>query len=50
MSVYPPFDPKILWQAETDAADYLTLIFMPHRKLDQCVKVPNTKQRSGGGA
>lgn len=32
--------PKILWQGEIDAADYLTLISMLHRKLDQCVKVP----------
>jgi uncharacterized protein (TIGR02391 family) len=34
-------NPKILWQGEIDAADYLTLISMLHRKLDQCVKVPN---------
>jgi len=33
--------PKILWQGETDAVDYLTLISMLHRKLDQCVKIPN---------
>ena len=32
--------PKVLWQGENDAADYLTLISMLHRKLDQCVKVP----------
>ena len=38
--------PKILWQGETDAADYLTLISMLHRKLDQCVKVPSS---TGGG-
>ena len=31
--------PKILWQGEVDAADYLTLISMLHRKLDQCVIV-----------
>lgn len=31
--------PKILWQGEVDAADYLTLISMLHRKLDQCVTV-----------
>lgn len=42
--------PKILWQGETDAADYLTLISMLHRKLDQCVKVPNQECRHGGGA
>ena len=38
--------PKILWQGEIDAADYLTLISMLHRKLDQCVKVPSS---TGGG-
>ena len=31
--------PKILWRGEVDAADYLTLISMLHRKLDQCVVV-----------
>ncbi|SHJ16435.1 TIGR02391 family protein [Malonomonas rubra DSM 5091] len=35
--------PKILWQGETDAADYLTLLSMLHRKLDQCVNVPQNK-------
>ncbi|NTV45679.1 MAG: TIGR02391 family protein [Chlorobiales bacterium] len=35
--------PKILWQGETDAVDYLTLISMLHRKLDQCVKVPQNE-------
>jgi len=35
-------EPKILWQGEDDAADYLTLISMLHRKLDDCVKVPTT--------
>lgn len=30
--------PKILWQGEDDAADYLTLLSMLHRKLDSCVK------------
>lgn len=41
--------PKILWQGEVDAADYLTLISMLHRKLDQCVKVPscNTGAKHG---
>ncbi|MHB1349733.1 MAG: TIGR02391 family protein [Anaerolineaceae bacterium] len=42
--------PKILWQGETDAADYLTLLSMLHRKLDQCVKVPNLEYRYGDGA
>jgi len=36
--------PKILWQGETDAADYLTLISMLHRKLDQCVNVPQMNE------
>ncbi len=31
-------EPKILWQGEDDAADYLTLISLLHRKLDNCVK------------
>ncbi len=31
--------PKILWQGEDDAADYLTLISLLHRKLDDCVRV-----------
>jgi len=42
--------PKILWQGEIDAADYLTLISMLHRKLDLCVKVPNWEYRHGGTA
>ena len=29
--------PKILWQGEDDAADYLTFLSMLHRKLDACV-------------
>ena len=32
--------PKILWQGEADAVDYLTFISMLHRKLDQAVIVP----------
>ena len=31
-------DPKILWEGEDDAADYLSLISLLHRKLDVCVK------------
>ena len=38
-------EPKILWTGEDDAADYLSLISLMHRKLDECVLV-----RSGGGA
>lgn len=30
--------PKILWEGEDDAADYLTLISLMHRKLDDAVK------------
>lgn len=30
-------DPKILWTGEDDAADYLSLISLLHRKLDDCV-------------
>ena len=29
-------EPKILWDGEYDAADYLTLISLLHRKLDDC--------------
>lgn len=29
--------PKILWDGEDDAADYLSLISLLHRKLDDCV-------------
>jgi uncharacterized protein (TIGR02391 family) len=30
-------EPKILWEGEDDAADYLSLISLLHRKLDQCI-------------
>lgn len=30
-------EPKILWAGEDDAADYLSLISLLHRKLDSCV-------------
>jgi uncharacterized protein (TIGR02391 family) len=30
-------EPKLLWQGEEDAADYLSLISLLHRKLDDCV-------------
>lgn len=30
-------EPKILWDGEDDAADYLSLISLLHRKLDSCV-------------
>lgn len=36
-------EPKILWKGEDDAADYLTLISLLHRKLDEAVKVPCSK-------
>lgn len=32
-------EPKIVWQGEEDAADYLSLISLLHRKLDGCVKL-----------
>lgn len=31
-------EPRILWKGEDDAADYLSLISLLHRKLDDCVK------------
>ena len=30
-------EPKIMWNGEDDAADYLTLISLLHKKLDDCV-------------
>lgn len=33
-------EPKILWEGEDDAADYLSLISLLHRKLDDCVRTP----------
>lgn len=30
-------EPKILWEGDDDAADYLSLISLLHRKLDDCV-------------
>ena len=32
-------EPKILWDGEHDAADYLSLISLLHRKLDECFVV-----------
>ena len=32
-------EPKILWEGEDDAADFLTLISLLHRNLDDCVLV-----------
>ena len=31
-------EPKIMWDGKDDAADYLTLISLLHRKLDDCVR------------
>ncbi len=31
-------EPRILWEGEDDAADYLSLISLLHRKLDSCVR------------
>lgn len=36
-------EPKVLWQGEDDAADYMSLISLLHRKLDDCVPT-----RTGG--
>jgi len=33
-------EPKILWNGEDDAADYLTLISLLHRKLDSAIRIP----------
>lgn len=33
-------EPKIFWEGEDDAADYLSLISLLHRKLDDCVRTP----------
>lgn len=32
-------EPKIIWKGEDDAADYLSLISLLHRKLDDCTKI-----------
>lgn len=32
-------EPKILWSGEDDAADYLSLISLLHRKLDNCISI-----------
>jgi len=32
----PAHQPKILWEGEDDAADYLSLVSLLHRKLDDC--------------
>jgi uncharacterized protein (TIGR02391 family) len=34
-------EPKILWEGEDDAADYLSLLSLMHRKLDDCFVVPS---------
>jgi len=33
-------EPKILWEGEDDAADYLSLVSLLHRRLDDCAKIP----------
>ncbi len=35
-------EPKILWDGEDDAADYLSLVSLLHRKLDECVPTRRT--------
>ena len=37
-------EPKILWEGEDDAVDYLTLLSLLHRKLDAAVQVPQGGQ------
>ena len=39
-------EPKILWDGEDDAADYLTLVSLLHRKLDDCEAVPQARERN----
>ena len=34
-------EPKIHWKGEDDAADYLSLLSLLHRKLDDCILVPS---------
>lgn len=36
----PAHVPRTLWQGEDDSADYLSLISLLHRKLDECVQIP----------
>lgn len=31
-------EPKLLWKGEDDVADYLSLISLLHRKLNDCAK------------
>lgn len=38
-------EPKILWEGEDDAADYLSLISLLHRKLDDCVSTRLTSDQ-----
>ena len=38
-------EPKILWEGEDDAADYLSLISLLHRKLDDCVSTRTSDSR-----
>ncbi len=38
-------EPKILWQGEDDAADYLSWISLLHRKLDDCVPTARRGER-----
>jgi uncharacterized protein (TIGR02391 family) len=33
-------EPRILWEGEDDAADYLSLLSLLHKKLDECFVVP----------
>lgn len=35
----PAHEPRLLWKGEDDAADYLTLVSLLHRKLDSATTV-----------
>ena len=37
-------EPKILWEGEDDAADYLSLVSLLHRKLDDCVECTHCRR------
>ena len=40
-------EPKILWDGEDDTADYLSLVSLLHRKLDECVPTGWVTNSSG---
>ena len=42
-------EPKLLWQGKDDAADYLTLVSLLHRRLDECVTTRPTPPNHHAG-